>query len=38
MAAFEGHWDCFVTANYSKEHGWAEHNPSRVEQVFGKVG
>jgi iron complex outermembrane receptor protein len=33
-----GAWDWFVTANYSKEDGWAEHNPSRVEQVFGKLG
>jgi outer membrane receptor protein involved in Fe transport len=34
----KGPWDWFLTANYSKEHGWAEHNPSRVEQLFGKVG
>jgi outer membrane receptor protein involved in Fe transport len=34
----QGDWDWFVTGNWSKEHGWAEHNPSRVEQVFGKLG
>ena len=33
-----GDWDWFVTGNVSKEHGWADHNPSRVEQVFGKLG
>ena len=33
-----GDWDWFVTGNVSKEHGWAEHNPSRVEQLFGKLG
>jgi outer membrane receptor protein involved in Fe transport len=35
---FSGNWDWFVTANVSDEHGWAEHNPARVEQVFGKAG
>ncbi|HET7526458.1 MAG TPA: TonB-dependent receptor [Burkholderiaceae bacterium] len=33
-----GPWDYFATANLSKEHGWAQHNPSRVEQFFGKMG
>ena len=33
-----GDWDWFVTGNVSKEHGWADHNPSRVEQLFGKLG
>ena len=33
-----GDWDWFVTGNVSKEHGWAQHNPSRVEQLFGKLG
>ena len=33
-----GNWDWFVTGNVSKEHGWADHNPSRVEQLFAKVG
>ena len=33
-----GAWDHFVTANVSKDRGWAEHNPSRVEQLFGKLG
>ena len=31
-------WDYFVTGNVSKERGWAQHNPSRVEQLFGKLG
>jgi outer membrane receptor protein involved in Fe transport len=33
-----GPWDWFATANVSHERGWAEHNPSRVEQVFAKLG
>lgn len=33
-----GPWDYFATANLSKDHGWAQHNPSRIEQFFGKVG
>ena len=31
-------WDYFVTGNVSKDRGWAQHNPSRVEQLFGKLG
>jgi iron complex outermembrane receptor protein len=31
-------WDWFVTANAANDAGWAEHNPSRVRQWFGKVG
>ena len=33
-----GPWDWFSTANVSKERGWAEHNPSRVAQFYGKAG
>jgi outer membrane receptor protein involved in Fe transport len=33
-----GAWDYYVTANVSKDRGWAAHNPSRVSQFFGKVG
>lgn len=33
-----GPWDYFVTTNLSKDRGWAQHNPSRVEQFFSKVG
>jgi len=33
-----GAWDWFVTGNVSKERGWAQHNPSRIEQFFGKLG
>ena len=30
--------DYFATANFSDETGWAEHNPSRIKQFFGKAG
>jgi iron complex outermembrane receptor protein len=33
-----GHFDYFVTANDEADQGWADHNPSRVKQLFGKVG
>jgi outer membrane receptor protein involved in Fe transport len=33
-----GAWDHFFTVNVSRDRGWAEHNPSRVAQFFGKVG
>lgn len=33
-----GPWDYFVTANLSRDRGWAEHNPSRIQQVFAKLG
>ena len=33
-----GPFDWFVTAHAANDHGWAEHNPSRVRQWFGKVG
>src|SRR5450631_662888 len=32
------HIDYFATANFSDERGWAEHNPSRIKQFFGKLG
>jgi iron complex outermembrane recepter protein len=31
-------WDYFLTTNIVRDRGWAEHNPSRVEQFFGKLG
>ena len=34
----EGPWDYFATANVLRDAGWAEHNPSRLGQFFGKVG
>jgi iron complex outermembrane recepter protein len=34
----QGNWGHFVTANVSKDRGWAEHNASRVAQFFGQVG
>ena len=30
--------DWFVTGNFSDDDGWADHNPSRIRQLFGKVG
>jgi outer membrane receptor protein involved in Fe transport len=30
--------DYFATANFSDDRGWADHNPSRVRQFFGKLG
>jgi outer membrane receptor protein involved in Fe transport len=30
--------DWFASGNVSDDHGWADHNPSRVKQFFGKVG
>jgi outer membrane receptor protein involved in Fe transport len=33
-----GPWDYYVTGNVSKDRGWAQHNPSRVSQLFGKAG
>jgi outer membrane receptor protein involved in Fe transport len=33
-----GPFDYFFTANRFDDVGWAEHNPSQVRQVFGKVG
>ena len=30
--------DYYATGNFSEDRGWAEHNPSRVKQFFGKVG
>jgi len=31
-----GNFDYFVTANDEADQGWADHNPSRVKQLFGK--
>jgi outer membrane receptor protein involved in Fe transport len=33
-----GPLDYFATANYYDDDGWAEHNPSKVRQFFGKLG
>jgi iron complex outermembrane receptor protein len=33
-----GAWDYFATANVLRDAGWAAHNPSRIGQVFAKVG
>jgi outer membrane receptor protein involved in Fe transport len=30
--------DWFATGNFHDDDGWADHNPSRVKQFFGKVG
>jgi iron complex outermembrane recepter protein len=31
-------FDYFLTGNFFDEKGWADHNPSRVKQFFGKAG
>jgi iron complex outermembrane receptor protein len=33
-----GNWDYFFTGSTLRDRGWAEHNPSRVSQFFGKLG
>ncbi len=33
-----GSLDYFLTGNSYDDDGWAEHNPSKVRQYFGKVG
>jgi iron complex outermembrane receptor protein len=33
-----GPWDWFATGQGSDDRGWAEHNPSRVRQLFAKIG
>jgi iron complex outermembrane recepter protein len=33
-----GPFDYFLTANIFDDEGWAQHNPSKVRQYFGKVG
>ena len=33
-----GAWDWFATANGLRDQGWAERNPSRIGQLFAKVG
>ena len=30
--------DYFITGNFYDDDGWADHNPSKVRQWFGKVG
>ena len=34
----QGAWDWFVNGNDARDHGWAEHNASRVRQLFAKAG
>jgi iron complex outermembrane recepter protein len=31
-------WDWFITGNLADDAGWAAHNPSRVRQLFAKLG
>lgn len=33
-----GPWDWFGTASFARDDGWAEHNASRVSQLFAKGG
>jgi len=30
--------DYFVAGNFAEDSGWADHNPSRIKQLFGKLG
>jgi len=34
----DGTLDAYATGRFLHDDGWAEHNPSRVKQFFGKVG
>jgi len=36
--AARGAWDGFATAHLQDDAGYAQHNPSRVRQFFGKAG
>jgi iron complex outermembrane recepter protein len=38
LGSRKGPWDFFVTGNYLDENGWRDHSPSRLQQLFGKVG
>lgn len=33
-----GNWNYFLTGNLARDNGWGEHNPSDVQQFFGKLG
>lgn len=35
---FKNAFDWFVTGNYFREHGWRDSSPTRVGQIFGKLG
>jgi outer membrane receptor protein involved in Fe transport len=34
----DGGWDYYLAGHAAHERGWAEHNPSRIAQFFGKLG
>jgi len=34
----KGNVDWFMAANFLDDQGWAQHNPSTVQQLFGKTG
>lgn len=34
----KGKWNYFLTGNLHQDDGWGEHNPSQVQQFFGKAG
>jgi iron complex outermembrane recepter protein len=38
MGGASGDLDGFLTGNFLRDGGWALHNPSRVAQLFGKLG
>jgi outer membrane receptor protein involved in Fe transport len=38
LGGASGDVDGFLAANATSDDGWADHNPSRVRQLFGQVG
>jgi iron complex outermembrane receptor protein len=36
--AHDAHFAAFLAANVLREHGWGEHDPSRIGQLYGKLG
>jgi len=38
FGAQQGAWDYYVMGNWFDEEGWREHSPSRIQQLFGKIG
>ena len=38
LGAARGRLDAYATAHVQNDDGWADHNPTRLRQFFGKVG
>jgi iron complex outermembrane recepter protein len=38
FGAQKGPFDFYVMGNWFDEEGWREHSPSRLQQLFGKIG